>query len=157
MTTLHTVFVLPGTAEDAARLYTSLIDDSEIVLIGPRQGGDGPYPGVPVVVEVSLAGHTVMLLNGPGPEQSGASGIQVYVRTQEEVDRLWDGLVADGGRENQAGWLFDKFGIAWNLVPYALMDTMNGGDMAASMRVAQVFMATAKPDIAALEAAAKGA
>lgn len=138
-------------AEDAARLYCSLFDASEITEIHYRNGD--PASGV-FTVAFTLMGQRYWGLNG-GPRYalSPAFSISVNVDTQAEVDRLWSALLADGGNESRCGWLVDRFGLSWQIIPRALPRLMQADK---SGRVMQAMMSMVKPDIAGLEAAAKG-
>ncbi len=136
---------------DAARFYVGLLPDSRIdeVLEHGR-------PDDPMVVTFTLAGAPMMILTG-GPmfEPSPAASISVLTRDQAETDRLWSDLLADGGREGMCGWLTDRFGISWQIVPEAMPRLLADPDPAASGRVRQAMMQMRKIDIAALEAAAR--
>src|SRR6188508_3412123 len=102
-----------GVAEEAARFYTSLIEDSEITGM-MRPDPDGP----PLLVEFTLAGVPYQALNG-GPyfTLSEAASIVIVTRDQAETDRLWNVLVEKGGSPSQCGWCRDRFGLSWQVVP----------------------------------------
>lgn len=141
-----------GKGEEAARYYVSLIPDSEILhVVG--QGPDRP----PLIVEFSLAGTQYQALNG-GPQYTlnEACSIAVTTEDQAETDRLWEALTADGGRESRCGWLVDRFGVSWQIVPRALPRLIGGPDREAAGRATQAMMKMAKIDIATLEAAYRG-
>ncbi|MGF1475723.1 MAG: VOC family protein [Geminicoccaceae bacterium] len=141
-----------GTAEEAARFYVSLIPDSSIESAF-RPAPDGPA----LVVAFTLAGTPYQALNG-GPQfkHSEAASISVTTLDQDEIDRLWTALTADGGRESRCGWLVDRFGLSWQIVPEALPRLLGDTDRQASARVMETMMTMAKIDIAALEAAYHG-
>lgn len=109
-------------AEEAARFYTSLVADGEIGEITRYQAGvdhpTGDVAGQVLTVDFSLNGQRFMALNG-GPmfPQTEAASIVLSVRGQDEVDRLWDALTADGGQESQCGWCKDRWGVSWQIVP----------------------------------------
>ena len=105
-----------GQAEEAASLYISLIPNSEITSIN-RPDPEGPA----LVVEFTLDGIPFQALNG-GPQFKFTEAISISVSTpdQEETDRLWSGLISDGGAEGQCAWLKDRFGLSWQIVPEAL-------------------------------------
>jgi len=98
-----------------------------------------------------------MALNG-GPmfKQSEATSIVVQCADQAEIDRLWSALTADGGKESMCGWLKDRFGVSWQIVPARMGEWMGGSDPAVAGRVGAAFMGMRKLDIAALEKAARG-
>ena len=106
---------------------------------------------------VTIAGQRVGLLSG-GPEvpPSDAFSLMVSVETQDEVDRYWNALTADGGQESQCGWLKDKYGIAWQIIPTALGRLIGDPDPARAGRAMQAMFAMRKIVIADLEAAAAG-
>jgi predicted 3-demethylubiquinone-9 3-methyltransferase (glyoxalase superfamily) len=138
-------------AEEAARLYCSLFENSEITEVFYR-GGD-PKAGA-FTVSFTLMGQKYWGLNGgPHFKLTPAVSITVYVDTQAEVDRLWTALLADGGEESRCGWLTDRFGLSWQILPRALPRLLKTD---ANGRVMQAMMAMIKLDIAALEAAAAG-
>lgn len=141
-----------GNGEEAAAFYTSLIPDSTITDVFR------PEPdGAPLIVEFTLAGVPYQALNG-GPQfrHSEAASIVVLTDDQAETDRLWEALVADGGSESQCGWLKDRFGLSWQIVPRRFIQLVSAPDGAAAGRTMQAMMQMKKLDIAALEAAAKG-
>lgn len=135
----------------AAELYTSLFDDARITEVF-HQGGD---PSKPVfTVSFTLMGQAYWGLNGgPHYKLTPAASITVYVDTQAEVDRLWVALLARGGAESRCGWLTDRFGLSWQILPRALPRLLKTD---ASGRVLQAMMGMIKLDVAALEAAAAG-
>lgn len=140
--------------EDAARLYCGLVPQSRILSLQRVAPDD---PGAPVLlVEFELMGQRYVALNGgPHYQLSPAVSIQAYVEDQAMLDRLWDGLVADGGREMQCGWLVDRFGLSWQIVPTVLPRLMQEGGEVAE-RVMRAMFTMVRLDIAALEAAARG-
>lgn len=145
-------------AEEAAAFYTSLLPNSRIdgVL---RLHTDTPSgkAGEVVVVDFTLDGCPYQALNG-GPRFSFTEAVSLSVRCadQAEVDRLWTALTADGGQEVQCGWLKDKYGLFWQIVPDDLIRLLKSPDTAVARRVAEAMMAMVKIDVAALKAAAEG-
>jgi len=141
-----------GTGEEAAKLYVSLIPGSEIVSTF-RPGPDGP----PLIVDFVLGGVPYQALNG-GPQfhHSEAASIVVHTEDQAETDRLWAGLTANGGSESMCGWLRDRFGLSWQIVPRPLLKALTGEDKAGAARAMDALMKMHKIDIAAIEAAYKG-
>jgi predicted 3-demethylubiquinone-9 3-methyltransferase (glyoxalase superfamily) len=145
-------------ALEAAQFYTSLLPNSEIRHV---QKAAVDYPGGQVgavlLVEFTLAGQSYQALNG-GPHDAfnDAISLSISCDDQAEVDRLWAAMAADGGRPVQCGWLKDKYGVSWQIVPKRLVELMSDPDAAKSKRVMQAMMKMVKLDIAALEAAAAG-
>jgi len=147
-----------GQAEAAALFYVSLFSDAQIGTVS-RYGDGMPFPaGTALMVEFTLAGQRFQALNG-GPHYTLTEAISLSVdcADQAEVDRLWTALTSDGGVESRCGWLKDKFGVSWQIVPAALGQIMSRPDKAAVGRAMQAMMGMAKLDIAALEAAYAGA
>ncbi len=152
---------LDGTAEDAANFYVSLFDDSRIDRIS-RYTADSPFPpgfraGTAMLVNFTLAGRPFAALNG-GPDfpQTEAVSFVIPVDSQAELDRYWDGLVADGGAESMCGWCRDRYGVSWQVVPRALLDMQARGSAAQNERLWGALMTMRKLDIAALKAAFEG-
>ena len=140
-------------AEEAANFYTSLFKDSKIVSIS-RYGEGGPGPqGAVMTVNFQLEGQDFIALNG-GPEFTFSPAISFFVdcATQAEVDRLWDKLT-EGGEEVQCGWLKDKFGLSWQIVPSGLSDLLNGKDAEGSRRAMQAMLQMKKLDLARMRQA----
>jgi predicted 3-demethylubiquinone-9 3-methyltransferase (glyoxalase superfamily) len=138
-------------AEDAARLYCSLVDDARVTNVFREQGSSS---GRAFLVEFELAGQRLVAMNG-GPHYTltPAASIILHLDTQAEVDRIWSALLADGGTESRCGWLTDRFGLSWQIIPRALPRLLQSDPTG---RVMQAMMAMVKIDIATLEAAAKG-
>ena len=140
--------------EEAATFYVSLFKNSRITDVS-RYGEAGPRPaGTVMVVSFELDGQPFTALNG-GPEFtfSEAISLQVDCQTQEEVDYYWDGLTA-GGEEGPCGWLKDRYGVSWQVVPDALITLIQDPDPGRSKRAMAAMMTMKKIDIAALQAAA---
>ena len=135
-----------GNAEAAARLYTSLIANSEITSISP------------MMVTFTLDGVAFQGLNG-GPlfKPTEAASIVVSTKDQADTDRLWNALIADGGTASQCAWLKDRFGVSWQIVPQALPTLLGATDRQAADRVLQAMLKMTKIEIADLEAAFNGA
>ena len=138
-----------GQGEEAARFYVSLLPDSRIDNT-VRADPDGPA----LVVEFTLAGAPYMVLNG-GPQFTFNEAVSISVLTanQSETDRLWDALLAGGGHAGRCGWLKDRYGLSWQIVPEILPRLMSASDHEAAGRVQASMMTMRKLDIAALEAA----
>ena len=141
-------------AEEAANLYVSLFKDSKILGVS-RYGDAGPGPkGSAMTVEFQLAGQRFIALNG-GPHFKFTEAISLFVScdSQEEVDTLWSRLTANGGQEGQCGWLKDRFGLSWQIVPSRFMQMIQDKDPKRSQRVMQAMLTMKKFDIARLEEA----
>jgi predicted 3-demethylubiquinone-9 3-methyltransferase (glyoxalase superfamily) len=157
MQKITTFLTFDDRAEEAVRLYTSLFDGSRIVS-ERRYGAAGPGPeGSLMTASFELDGQPFMALNG-GPSFSFSEGISLFVdcETQEEIDRLWDALTADGGEESRCGWLKDRFGVSWQVIPSVLGELLGGEDPAASGRAMQAMLGMRKLDIAELQRAYDG-
>ncbi|HVM33182.1 MAG TPA: VOC family protein [bacterium] len=141
-------------AEEAARFYVSLFKNSKITGL-TRYGAAGPGPSGSVMsVTFRLEGQDFMALNG-GPVFKFNPAISLFVdcRTQGEVDRLWDRL-SQGGRPDRCGWLQDRYGLSWQIVPSALSRLLGDQDMAKAARVMKAMMGMDKLNIAGLQKAA---
>ena len=148
---IATCFWYEKDAEAAATLYCSLFPDAAITNIF-RQQGDPENRAF--LVEFTLMGQSYMAMNGgPHYKLTPAGSIFALVDTQVEVDRLWAALLEGGGQESRCGWLVDRFGLSWQIIPRALPRLMKADK---SGRVVQAMMAMVKIDVAALEAAALG-
>ncbi|UNS96608.1 VOC family protein [Streptomyces tubbatahanensis] len=143
-------------AEEAAAFYVSLFDDSRILGV-THYGETGPgKPGSVMTVDFELAGREYVALNG-GPEFSftEAISLQVDCDSQEEVDTLWEKLTAGGGQEVQCGWLKDRYGLSWQIVPRRLFELLEAADSAQAEAVTAAMLGMVKLDVATLEAAAR--
>jgi predicted 3-demethylubiquinone-9 3-methyltransferase (glyoxalase superfamily) len=139
--------------EEAARLYTSIFPNSRITAVS-RYGEGAPLPkGTALTVTFELDGRELMALNGgPTYRLTEAFSLVVHCDTQEEVDHYWATLGA-GGTPQQCGWLKDRFGLSWQIVPRALGTLMQDPDPRRAARVVQAMLGMAKLDIAALQRA----
>ena len=145
-----------GRAEEAANFYVSIFKNSKITEVS-RYGDAGPLPkGTVLTVAFELDGQRFTALNG-GPQYkfTEAVSFQIACETQDEVDHYWNNLVA-GGAESMCGWLKDKFGLSWQVVPNRLIELITSSEGAKAKRVTEAMFKMKKIDIAALEAAAKG-
>jgi predicted 3-demethylubiquinone-9 3-methyltransferase (glyoxalase superfamily) len=140
--------------EEAAKFYTAVFPNSRIVEVA-RYGSAGPRPeGTVMTVLFDLDGQRFLALNG-GPEftLSEAISFQVDCETQEEVDAYWTKL-SEGGEEGPCGWLKDKFGLSWQIVPNVLAELLSDPDREKSQRVMAAMLQMKKIEIAGLERAA---
>lgn len=139
-------------AEEAAAFYVSVFPHSKVTDIA-RMGEGGPA----LTVAFTLDGEDFVGLNG-GPVHTFTEAVSFVIdcETQEEVDRYWDALTADGGQPGDCGWLKDRFGLSWQVVPRRLPELLTDPDPARAQRALQAMMTMHKLDIAALETAADG-
>jgi predicted 3-demethylubiquinone-9 3-methyltransferase (glyoxalase superfamily) len=145
-----------GQAEEAANHYTSIFKNSKIGRIGRyTEAGPGPAGSV-MAVEFELNGQRFVGLNG-GPEFkfNEAISFQIYCEDQDEVDYYWSKLT-EGGEESICGWLKDKYGVSWQVIPAGLTEMLGDPDQEKAKRTAEAMFGMRKLDIAALEAAYAG-
>ncbi|HYF33492.1 MAG TPA: VOC family protein [Chitinophagaceae bacterium] len=146
-----------GQAEEAARLYTSIFPNSKVVSV--KHWGEGtPFPkDQAMTVVFELQGQRFYAMDA-GPEFNFTEAISMYVdcKDQQEVDYYWDRLTAGGGQEQPCGWLKDKFGLSWQIVPKALPEMLQDNDKAKAGRAMQAMMQMKKIDIATLQKAYNG-
>jgi predicted 3-demethylubiquinone-9 3-methyltransferase (glyoxalase superfamily) len=157
MPEITTFLTYDNQAEEAVRHYLSTFEDGKIVST-MRAGEGGPAPkGSVISITFELFGKTFIALNG-GPSFTFTQGISLFVTcdTQAEIDRYWAKLAEDGGREVQCGWLVDKFGVSWQIVPKALGAMIGDKDPAKAGRAVQAMMQMKKLDIATLKRAYDG-
>jgi predicted 3-demethylubiquinone-9 3-methyltransferase (glyoxalase superfamily) len=143
--------------EEAAEFYTSLFPSSRILEV-TRYGSAGPRPeGTAMTVTFELDGRRFVALNG-GPQYTfnEAVSFQVSCETQEQVDGLWSAL-SEGGEEGPCGWLKDRFGLSWQIVPTRLPELLSDPDRERSQRVMQAMLGMRKIEIGELERAAAAA
>lgn len=149
-------------AEEAVNFYLSVFNDGKILrtsyypdLPPEERIPSWPPAGSILTIEFDLLGQTYTALNG-GPvfKFNEAVSFVVDCDTQEEVDHYWDALIADGGEPSQCGWLRDKFGLSWQIVPEVLTDLITSGDPAQNARVTQAMLKMSRLDITALQQAA---
>lgn len=157
MTSISPFLWFDSQAEEAAELYVSLFDNSWIVNIARYPEGSPGPAGSAMSVSFVLDGVRVQALNG-GPTFSftEAFSFMVSADTQERIDFLWEALTRDGGEESQCGWLKDRFGLSWQIVPPVLGTLLGGEDAEGSARAMTAMLGMRKLDIAALEAAYAG-
>ncbi len=137
-------------AEAAAKLYTSIFENSRIT--DTSRAGDKVMS-----VTFELSGQRIMALNGgPHYQLTPAFSLFVSVDSQAELDRTWDALLAGGGKPTRCGWLVDRYGLSWQVIPTVLGELMGDANPARAGRAVQAMMGMVKLDIAELERAANG-
>jgi predicted 3-demethylubiquinone-9 3-methyltransferase (glyoxalase superfamily) len=146
-----------GQAEEAAQLYTSVFPNSSIDQV-TRYGPDMPPPmeqGDVLTVDFTLDGRAYTALNG-GPQFpfTEAVSFQIVCADQEESDRYWDRLTADGGEESMCGWLKDRFGLSWQVFPVELIELTNDPDPGRAQRAMQAMLQMRRIDLAEIKRAA---
>lgn len=158
MSKITTCLWYDGTAQEAADFYVSLLPDSHVdnIVMAPSDNPSGKEGSV-LVVEFTLAGQSYIGLNGgPHFKFSEAISLQVETQDQEETDRLWNALTADGGEESMCGWLKDRWGMSWQITPKQLTALTFNPDPMVAKRAFEAMMTMRKIDIATIEAAAAG-
>lgn len=150
MTSITPCLWFDGRVDEALDFYTSLFGDAAILDRTP--GPDGQV----LTARLHLAGQDLMILNG-GPHFALTPAFSLFlsVEGQDEVDKYWDAL-CDGGEPSQCGWLVDRFGVSWQVVPTILGELLGGSDPEGSGRAMQALLAMTKLDVAALQAAYDG-
>jgi predicted 3-demethylubiquinone-9 3-methyltransferase (glyoxalase superfamily) len=153
-------------AEEAATLYVDLFKsrpgtptgESKVIEVSRSTEAGPGEPGTAMVVSFELEGEEFTALNG-GPRFNFTEAVSFLVRceSQEEVDYFWDALTADGGEESQCGWLKDRFGLSWQIIPNRLMELLGDPDPGRSQRAMQAMLQMRKIDVAELERAADAA
>ncbi|MBS0264143.1 MAG: VOC family protein [Planctomycetes bacterium] len=148
-----------GQAEAAATFYVSLLPDSRIdrIVRSPADNPSGPA-GMVLVVEFTLAGHRYFALNG-GPQFAFTEAIsfQIACEDQTEVDRLWEALSANGGSPGHCGWIKDRWGLSWQVVPKRLHQLLSDPHPGRARRAMEAMLTMSKIQIAMLEQAADSA
>ena len=148
---IHTCLWFDSQAEEAAQFYVSLFDDARIERVHRNRDGSALF------VEFELLGQAYSALNGgPRYELSPATSLFVSCETQQEIDTLWDRLLRGGGTELKCGWVTDRFGLSWQIVPKCLGELMADSDTQRATRVMKALLQMVKLDIASLEAAHAG-
>jgi predicted 3-demethylubiquinone-9 3-methyltransferase (glyoxalase superfamily) len=152
MTSISPFLWFDTQAEEAAALYISLFPNSQLTNISRYPEG-GPMPaGTALGVSFVLDGLAIQALNaGPQYQFTEAISFFVSVETQGEVDRYWDALTADGGEPGRCGWLKDRFGLSWQIVPTALGSFLGSSDSAGAGRAMKAMMGMSKLVISELE------
>lgn len=154
MQKITTFLTYNNQAEEAANLYVSIFPNSKILGIS-RYGEGAPVPaGTAISASFVLDGQEFMALNG-GPHFTFAEGISLFVscKTQAEVDNLWEELTSGGGEPGRCGWLKDRFGVSWQIIPTALGEMLQDKDPKKANNVLQAMLQMNKIEIAALQRA----
>jgi predicted 3-demethylubiquinone-9 3-methyltransferase (glyoxalase superfamily) len=148
-----------GNAEEAAELYVSLLPDSRITKVwrAPTETPSGPE-GIVLTVDFTVGGQPFQGLNG-GSDFTFNEAVSFVIECddQAEVDRLWDTLTADGGEPGPCGWLKDRFGLSWQIVPRRLNELLEDADAGRARRAMDAMLQMHKIDVAELERAAGAA
>lgn len=156
---LITCLWFDGKAREAATFYTSIFPDSELAdnWLAPTDT-PGNKEGEEIVVNFKIFGRPFIALNG-GPQfpHSEAISFQIPCNDQKEIDKYWNLLVADGGKESQCGWLKDKFGVSWQVTCPEMMNYLGGSDPEGAQRATQAMLKMTKINIAVMKSAYEGA
>ena|ERR1022692_1856095 len=141
-------------AEDAAKFYVSIFPNSKITRIARRMEAAPANASDVLIVDFELSGKRYLALNGgPNNKFTEAVSLMVHCKTQDELDRYWSALTADGGEEGICGWLKDKYGLSWQIVPEVVTELLAGRDRAKANRVMAAVMNMTKLDLAQLSRA----
>ena len=147
-----------GNALEAAEFYTSVFPGSTIDKVHRTTiDTPGARTGEVLLVEMTLAGRSYQALNGGVHDKfNDAISLSVACEDQAEVDRVWDALTSNGGRPVMCGWLKDRYGVSWQIVPKRMLELLGDPDRARAKRAMEAMIKMVKFDVAALEAAVKG-
>lgn len=158
MQKIHPFLWFDGQAHEAAELYCSLFPNSKILsVVRYPPGSPGGMEGQVMTVEFEVGGQRFTGLNGgPNFKFTEAVSFVIDCEDQAEVDHYWNGLIAGGGSPSQCGWLKDRYGVSWQVVPKALPRLMSDPDPAKAQRVVQAMLQMSKIIVADLEAAYAG-
>ena len=156
MSRLYPCLWFDGDAEEAAAFYAALLPDSHVdkVWRSPADTPSGPA-GMVLVVDFTLAGQRFQGLNG-GPQFTFTEAVSFVIECEDqaELDRLWEALTADGGEPGPCGWLKDRFGLSWQIVPRRLNELLDDPDAERARRAMEAMLTMGKLDVAELERAA---
>ena len=155
---LITCLWFDGRAREAAQFYTSIFPDSELAdnWIAPTDT-PGNAKGEEIVVNFKIFGRPFIGLNGgPNFPHSEAISFQIPCKSQEEIDKYWALLTADGGQESQCGWLKDKFGVSWQVTSPEMMKYLGGSDAEGAQRATKAMLAMRKIDLEHMRLAYEG-
>lgn len=145
-------------AEEAARFYASIFPDSHVIRVAslPSESPSGPAESVKLVDFVLFGQAFTAMSAGPLDLFNHAVSFVVHCETQAEIDRYWEALLANGGSAQECGWLKDRFGLLWQIVPDLLLEMIANPDRAKARRASDAMMKMVKLDIATLQAAYDG-
>lgn len=148
-----TFLMFPSGLEEAVKRYVAIFEKYGSKIVSTSKGPDGKINSA----EFVLAGQTFRSFEG-GPHFSFSEGISLFVScdSQEEIDELWSAFLADGGKETNCGWLKDKWGVSWQIIPTVLGELLSSPDRAKAGRALQAMLKMKKLDIAGLKKAADG-
>lgn len=157
MAEMTTCLWFDGTAREAAEFYCSVFPRSRVTFVDTSPvDTPGQKAGEVALVEFELDGRPFIGLDGgPGVEYTNAMSLEIRCTDQAEIDHYWSGLLAGGGRALQCGWLIDRYGVRWQVVPVFLYDVWRSGDGEAARRAFATMMDMVKLDLEPLEAAAR--
>lgn len=153
-TTAMTCLLIEGPLDEMAEFYTSLVPDSEVlnVDVWPE---NTDFAGQPLAVDFTVAGARFQLIaGGPDVALTPVVSIKLEVDDQAEVDRLWSALIADGGEPSQCGWLTDRYGLSWQLIPRGFTELMKTTDVALKQRLFGAMLTMTKLEMPVFEAIA---
>jgi predicted 3-demethylubiquinone-9 3-methyltransferase (glyoxalase superfamily) len=157
LTKIRTFLWFDREAKDAADFYTSVVKGSQIVNVTHATDAMGDQEGEVLTVDFEIGGHPVMALNaGPNDTFNTSMSIMIETQDQAETDFYWNALIADGGEEHPCGWLKDKYGVFWQVIPRVLQTMLDDPDRAAASRVTSTMLKMGKIVIADLETAYAG-
>lgn len=158
MASVHPHLWYSEKADEAAKLYASIFPDSHVdsVTTMPTDSPSGPAGSVKVVEFTVLGSPFMAMTAGPMDPFNHAISLMVECDTQEEIDKYWNALLADGGQPEPCGWLKDKYGVSWQITPRALNEMMKSKDRAAAKRAADAMLKMKKIDLAELKRAYAG-
>ena len=155
-TTAMTCILYDGPIDQIAEFYTSLVPDSAVLAV-ERFPDDTDRAGQPLAVDFTIAGARYQLINGGPPVAlTEVVSIKLEVDDQAEVDRLWDALLADGGQPSMCGWLTDRYGLSWQLVPRGFTELMSTSDADLKQRLFAAMLTMRKLEMPVFEAIAAG-
>lgn len=157
MTSISPFLWFDSQAEEAAQLYVSIFPNSSITYLSRYPEG-GPLPaGTVLGVSFTLDGLEFQALNG-GPQHPFTEAISFFIslETQDEIDRYWDALIADGGEPGRCGWLKDRFGLSWQVVPRLLGELLGSSDSVGASRAMAAMMQMTKIEMGTLQQAFDG-
>lgn len=158
MTSIAPCLWFDGVAEAAAQFYTSVFPNSRIDRVLPAAADAPDVPkGSTVTVEFTLDGRPFIGLNGgPGHPFTDAVSLSIECADQAEVDRYWNALIGNGGEPGPCGWLTDRFGVAWQVVPRRMIELMASPDREGAARAMEAMLTMSKIDVAKIEQAFAG-